>query len=65
MVDKKFLLHCKDIGNIDCPKKLTGYNEGEVLMKTIQHIMWDHKVEKVPPEEKNRIRSLIKNQGQA
>jgi predicted small metal-binding protein len=59
---KKFLLHCKDLGNADCPKKFTGYNEGEVLMKTIQHIMWDHKVEKVPADEKDRIRSLIKTQ---
>lgn len=65
MAGKKFLLHCKDLGNADCTKKFTGYNEGEVLMKTIQHIMWDHKVEKVPPQEKDRIRSLIKSQEQA
>ncbi|MBI2487190.1 MAG: DUF1059 domain-containing protein [Deltaproteobacteria bacterium] len=58
---KKFL-HCKDVGvNADCQKKFTGYNEGEVLMKTIQHIMWDHKVEKVTPEFKDKIRSLIKD----
>jgi predicted small metal-binding protein len=62
MATKKFLLHCKDLGNADCARKFTGYNEGEVLMKTIQHIMWDHKVEKVTPEEKDRIRSLIKSQ---
>ena len=47
---KDFLLHCKDIGN-DCEKKFTGYNEGEVLMKCIQHIMW-------------KIRSTIKNNPQ-
>lgn len=58
---KKFL-NCRDLGNADCKKKFTGYNEGEVLMKTIQHIMWDHKVEKVPPEMKDKIRSLIQDE---
>ena len=56
---KNFRLHCKDLGN-DCEKKFSGYNEGEVLMKTIQHIMWVHKVENVSPELKERIRSIIK-----
>ena len=59
-MSKNFMLHCKDIGN-DCEKKFTGYNEGEVLMKTIQHIMWVHKVEKVTPDLKDKIRSLVKN----
>ncbi len=58
---KKFLI-CKDLGNADCKKKFTGYNEGEVLMKAIQHIMWYHKVEKVTPEMKDNIRSLIKDE---
>jgi predicted small metal-binding protein len=58
----KKLLHCKDVGvNADCQKKFTGYNEGEVLMKTIQHIMWEHKVEKVTPEFRAKILSLIKD----
>lgn len=57
---KNFLLHCKDIGN-DCEKKFAGYNEGEVLMKAIQHIMWVHKVEKVTPELKEKIRLLVKD----
>ncbi len=56
------ILTCKDLGNTDCKKKFTGYNEGEVLMKAIQHIMWDHKVEKVTPEMKDNIRSLIKDE---
>ena len=60
---KDFLLHCKDIGN-DCEKKFTGYSEGEVLMKSIQHIMWVHKVEKITPELKKKIRSTIKNNPQ-
>jgi predicted small metal-binding protein len=58
----KKLLTCKDLGNADCKKKFTGYNEGEVLMKAIQHIMWDHKVEKVTSEMRDNIRSLIKDQ---
>jgi predicted small metal-binding protein len=58
---KKFLF-CKDLGNADCKKRFTGYNEGEVLMKTIQHIMWDHKVEKVPPDMRDKIRSLIQDE---
>ena len=59
-MSKNFVLHCKDVGN-DCEKKFTGYNEGEVLMKAIQHIMWVHKVEKVTPELKEKIRSLVKS----
>ncbi|HEY7535277.1 MAG TPA: DUF1059 domain-containing protein [Thermodesulfobacteriota bacterium] len=55
------LLMCKELGNADCKKKFTGYNEGEVLMKAIQHIMWDHKVEKVTQEMKDNMRSLIKD----
>ncbi len=55
------LLTCKELGNADCKKKFTGYNEGEVLMKVIQHIMWDHKVEKVTQEMKDNIRSMIKD----
>jgi len=55
-------LTCKELGNEDCKRKFTGYNEGEVLMKAIQHIMWDHKVEKVTPEMKDNIRSLIKDE---
>jgi predicted small metal-binding protein len=55
------LLTCKELGNADCRKKFTGYNEGEVLMKVIQHIMWDHKVEKVTQEMKDNIRSMIKD----
>jgi|GEM_PF-2457567 predicted small metal-binding protein len=58
----KKVLNCKELGvDTECKKKFTGYNEGEVLMKTIQHIMWDHKVEKVTPELKDKIRSLIKD----
>ncbi len=57
----KKLLTCKELGNADCKKKFTGYNEGEVLMKVIQHIMWDHKVEKVTQEMKDNIRSMIKD----
>jgi len=30
-------------------------------MKITQHIMWDHKVEKVTPEMKAHILSLIKD----
>jgi predicted small metal-binding protein len=30
-------------------------------MKAIQHIMWVHKVEKVTPELKEKIRSLVKD----
>jgi predicted small metal-binding protein len=56
------ILTCKELGNEDCKKKFTGYNEGEVLMKITQHIMWDHKVEKVPPEMRSRILSLIKDE---
>jgi predicted small metal-binding protein len=55
---KDFHLQCKDLGN-ECEKKFTGYNEGEVLMKCVQHIMWAHKVEKVTPELNQRIRALI------
>lgn len=51
------------MGN-DCEKKFTGYNEGEVLMKTIQHIMWVHKVEKITPELREQIRSTIKDNPQ-
>jgi predicted small metal-binding protein len=57
---KKFLF-CKDLGNADCKKRFTGYNEGEVLMKITQHIMWDHKVEKVTPEMRSKILSMIKD----
>jgi len=59
------ILTCKELGNADCKKKFTGYNEGEVLMKAIQHIMWDHKVEKVTSEMKDNIRSLIKDEPSA
>ena len=55
------ILTCKELGNEDCKKKFTGYNEGEVLMKITQHIMWDHKVEKVTTEMKAHILSLIKD----
>ena len=58
---KKFLT-CKELGNTDCKRKFTGYNEGEVLMKAIQHVMWQHKVEKITPEMKDNIRSLIKDE---
>lgn len=59
----KKVLNCRDIDvNSDCKKKFSGYNEGEVLMKTIQHIMWNHKVEKVTPELKEKIRSLTKDE---
>jgi predicted small metal-binding protein len=57
----KKLLYCKELGNEDCKKKFTGYNEGEVLMKITQHIMWDHKVEKVTPEMRSKILSMIKD----
>ncbi len=63
----KKVLGCKDIGmdfGTDCKRKFRGYNEGEVLMKAIQHIMWDHKVEKVTPETQARIRSLIKDENE-
>ena len=56
------IVTCKELGNADCKKKFTGYNEGEVIMKAIQHIMWDHKVEKVTPEMRNDIRSKIKDE---
>ena len=59
----KKVLNCRDLG-MDCKRKVRGYNEGEVLMKTIQHIMWDHKVEKVTPEMKEKIRSLIKDESE-
>jgi predicted small metal-binding protein len=56
----KKILYCKELDiNTECKKKFSGYNEGEVLMKAIQHIMWDHKVDKVTPELKDKIRSLI------
>jgi len=58
----KKILYCKELGNEDCKKKFTGYNEGEVLMKITQHIMWDHKVEKVTPEMRSKILSLIKDE---
>ncbi len=51
------------MGN-DCEKKFTGYNEGEVLTKTIQHIMWVHKVEKITSELRGQIRSTIKDNPQ-
>jgi predicted small metal-binding protein len=57
----KKILYCKELGNEDCRKKFTGYNEGEVLMKITQHIMWDHKVEKVTPEMRSKILSMIKD----
>jgi len=59
----KKMLYCKELHiNTECKKKFSGYNEGEVLMKAIQHIMWDHKVDKVTPELKEKIRSLISDE---
>jgi len=59
----KKMLYCKELDiNKECKKKFSGYNEGEVLMKAIQHIMWDHKVDKVTPELKEKIRSLISDE---
>lgn len=66
---KKFL-DCKELGEklgLDLgEKKFTGYNEGEVIMKTTQYIMWPSPnkkdtVEKITPEIKNTIKSLIKD----
>ena len=59
----KKILYCKELDiNAECKKKFSGYNEGEVLMKAIQHIMWDHKVDKVTPGLKDKIRSLISDE---
>jgi predicted small metal-binding protein len=55
------ILTCKELGNEDCKKKFTGYNPGEVLTKITQHIMWDHKVEKVTAEDRKRILSMIRD----
>ena len=56
---RDYYLNCSDLGN-DCERKWKGYNEAEILMKAIQHIMWEHKVEKVPQEMKDHIISLVK-----
>ncbi|MGH7890082.1 MAG: hypothetical protein ACRENF_05985 [Thermodesulfobacteriota bacterium] len=66
----KKVLECKELGEklgLDLgTKRFTGFNVGEVLMKTTQYIMWPSKdkkdtVEKVTPEIKELIKSLTRD----
>lgn len=66
---KKFL-QTKELGEklgLDLgDKRFTGFNEGEVMMKTTQYVMWpsaDKKdvITKMTPEIKNVIKSITKD----
>ena len=53
-------LACREAGN-DCDTVITGRDDNEVMQKAEQHAKTKHNMQSMKPEDKQRLRGLIKS----